>query len=148
MMTVVLFWGSKVNGISGWLNLGFLNFQPVELAKLAVILILAKYFSNRNIEIWQFKHILISGLYAAIPIGLAILQPDLGGAAVIFGIWFCMLLLAGLRFKQFVLLIVIFSLIGGLAWQYFLKPYQKTRLISFSPAVRIGREVNITPDRL
>lgn len=131
MMTVVLFWGSKVNGISGWLNLGFLNFQPVELAKLAVILILAKYFSNRNIEIWQFKHILISGLYAAIPIGLAILQPDLGGAAVIFGIWFCMLLLAGLRFKQFVLLIVIFSLIGGLAWQYFLKPYQKTRLISF-----------------
>jgi len=131
MMTVVLFFGTKVNGISGWLNLGFLNFQPVELAKLAVILILAKYFSNRNIEIWQFKHVLVSGLYAAIPMGLAILQPDLGGAAVIFGIWFCMLLLAGLRFKQFVLLIVIFSLIGGLAWQYFLKPYQKTRLLSF-----------------
>jgi len=131
MMVSVLFLGTKVNGISGWLNLGFFNFQPVELAKLAVILILAKYFSNRNIEIWQFKHILISGLYAAIPAGLAILQPDLGGAAVIFGIWFCILLLAGLRFKQFVLLLVIFSLVGALSWQYFLKPYQKTRLLSF-----------------
>lgn len=131
MMVLVLFLGTRVNGISGWLNLGFFNFQPVELAKLAVILILAKYFSNRNIEIWQLKHILVSGLYAAIPAGLAVLQPDLGGAAIIFGIWFCVLLLAGLRFKQFILLLVIFSLVGALSWQYFLKPYQKTRLVSF-----------------
>jgi rod shape determining protein RodA len=131
MMGLVLFFGTKVNGITGWLHLGFFNFQPVELAKLAVILILAKYFSNRNIEIWQFKHILISGMYAAIPAILAILQPDLGGAAIIIGIWFCVLLLAGLRLKQFLLLLLIFAILLTLSWQYFLKPYQKTRLISF-----------------
>jgi rod shape determining protein RodA len=131
MMVLVLFFGTKVNGITGWLNLGFFNFQPVELAKLAVILILAKYFSNRNIEIWQFKHILISGMYAAIPAILAILQPDLGGAAIIIGIWFCVLLLAGLRLKQLLLLLLIFAIIGTLSWQYVLKPYQKVRLMSF-----------------
>ena len=87
LLVAVLLFSHKIRGTAGWFNFGDINFAPVELAKFAVILILAKYFSRRHVEIRNIKHIFISGFYALVPFILVLLQPDFGSAMIIFFIW-------------------------------------------------------------
>src|SRR3990167_1268818 len=63
LLTLVV-WGSISNGSKSWFNLGLFSFQPVDMMKLVLILVLAKYFSRRHVEIKDVKHIFISGFYA------------------------------------------------------------------------------------
>jgi rod shape determining protein RodA len=72
--------GQVSNGAQSWFNFGGIFLQPVDMMKLVLILVLAKYFSRRHVEIKNFKHIFISGLYALIPFVLVFLQPDFGSA--------------------------------------------------------------------
>src|SRR6185503_13209705 len=79
--------GRAVKGAKSWFVLGGLGIEPVEFAKLALIIVLAKYFSRRHIEIRNIRHIFVSGIYAGIVFGLVALQPDFGSAVIIFIIW-------------------------------------------------------------
>jgi rod shape determining protein RodA len=88
--------GQTIKGAQSWLTLGGFVFQPTDLVKLILILILAKYFSRRHVAIAQTKHILVSGLYALVPFVLIFLQPDFGSAIVIFAIWLGLVLVAKL----------------------------------------------------
>src|SRR3989344_6601009 len=72
----LLIFGETTRGIQGWFRLGPVAFQPSDLAKLVLIIILAKYFSRRHIEIRNIRHILVSGIYAFIIFVLIFLQPD------------------------------------------------------------------------
>lgn len=114
-----------------WLSVGGLSIQPVEFVKLLVIIILAKYFTRRHIEIARIRHIIISGLYAFVPFVLVFLQPDLGSAMIIFFIWLGMVLASGISKKH---LLIVFSL-GLIAfmglWFFVLADYQKARITSF-----------------
>jgi len=84
MLVAVLFFGIDVNGAHSWFRVGGVSFQPSDLAKVIILLILAKYFSRRHIEIADVKHIIVSGLYAFAIFTLIFLQPDFGSAIVIF----------------------------------------------------------------
>lgn len=130
-LLLILFLLGTTRGIHGWLDLGALSIQPVEPVKLILILILAKYFSRRHIEIAHVKHILISGLYALILFSLVLLQPDFGGALVIASIWFGMVLLSGISKKHLLGVFLIGLLSGLFLWTYVFKDYQKQRLVTF-----------------
>jgi len=123
--------GHTSNGAKSWFNFGFFSFQPVDMVKVIVVLILAKYFSRRHVEIAQTRHLLISGLYAFIPFILVFLQPDFGSAMIILIVWFGMALISGLGRKQ----LLILSSIGLIAflslWLFVFKPYQKARIMNF-----------------
>jgi len=128
---LVLFFGQTSRGATGWFNLGFFSLQPVEFVKIILLLVLAKYLSSRHLEIWQFKYLFTSGIYAFLPVGLVLLQPDLGGAIILCLIWFFLVLASGIRWNQIFLLLIIFILVIALAWGFLLKPYQRTRIINF-----------------
>ena len=99
--------GETVRGATSWFQLGLVNVQPVEPVKLILILVLAKYFSRRHTEIAHLRHLLIPAMYAFALFALVLLQPDFGGALVIFLLWLGMVLLSGNSKKH---LAVIFSL--------------------------------------
>src|SRR3989344_526114 len=123
--------GTVVKGAQSWFDFGPFSVQPVEPVKLILILILAKYFSRRHIEIAHIRHILISGFYAFVLFILVLLQPDFGGALVIAFIWFGMVMLSGISKKHFLTVLLIGALSGLFLWAYVFKDYQKQRLFTF-----------------
>lgn len=131
LLTLLFVTGKAVKGAQSWFDFGFFSLQPVEPIKLVLILILAKYFSRRHIEIAHIRHILVSGVYALILFVLVLLQPDFGGAIVIFCIWLGMVLLSGISKKHLLAVFLIGALSGLFLWTYVFKEYQKQRLITF-----------------
>jgi rod shape determining protein RodA len=117
-----------IRNTRSWIVLGPVQFQPVELAKIALILVLAGYFSRRHAEIGQWRHLLFSFVIFAIPAGLTLLQPDLGSASILFAIWFGYLLVSGLPRRWLIASVVIIAIGGLVGWHWFLKPYQKERI--------------------
>jgi rod shape determining protein RodA len=110
---------------------GSYGFEPGDPIKLVVILLLAKYFSRRHIEIANIRHILVSGFYALIIFVLIFLQPDFGSALIIFCIWFGMVFASGISRKHLMAVLLVGAVLFGGAWLYVLKPYQKDRIINF-----------------
>src|SRR4030065_650058 len=82
MLLILFGWGHVAKGAQSWFKVGSFAFQPADAMKLLLVLILAKYFSRRHVEIAHFRHIIISGIYAAIPFVLVLLQPDFGSAMI------------------------------------------------------------------
>lgn len=123
--------GSVVKGSQSWFNLGGFSFQPVDFMKLVLVLILAKYFSRRHVEIRNFKHIFISGFYAFIPFVLVFLQPDFGSAMVIFFIWLGMVLISGISKKHLLIVFGVASLCFLILWSFVFQTYQKNRIENF-----------------
>lgn len=127
----VLFFGVEVKGTTGWINFGFFSIQPVEFAKIALVIWLARYFSDHANEFHYFKHIFVSGLATAVFIGLVALQPDLGSAMVLFGTWVVLLLFTGIRRKHFLWLLGAFVVLVVVSWFFLLQPYQQSRMLTF-----------------
>jgi rod shape determining protein RodA len=76
--------GSVFTGAQSWFSLGFFAFQPTDFAKLVLVLLLAKYFFKRHIEINKLKHLFVSGVYMLIIFIFLFKQPDLGSALIVF----------------------------------------------------------------
>lgn len=122
---------TAVRGARAWINFGLFAIEPAEIMKVVLIFILAKYFSRRHIEIADIKHIIISGIYAAIPLLLIFLQPDMGSAIIFAAIWLGMVLVSGVSKKHLALVLLLVIILFALAWFYMLAPYQKARIITF-----------------
>lgn len=123
--------GRVAKGAQSWFSIGGYSFQPADLMKLALIIVLAKYFSRRHVEIANIRHIIVSGVYALIPFILVVLQPDFGSAMVLFAIWLGMVLVSGISKKHLLVVFGVGLLSFLLAWNLVFKPYQKARIINF-----------------
>lgn len=123
--------GSTAKGAQSWFEVGLFSFQPTDFAKISLIIILAKYFSRRHVEIGHFKHILVSGIYAAIPFVLVLIQPDFGNAIIIFFIWLGMVLVSGISRKHIALVFGLGVAAIAIMWVLVFAPYQKARIVSF-----------------
>ena len=123
--------GQVTRGVVSWFQFGAFAFQPSDPAKLVIILILSKYFSRRHIEIKNLRHILVSGVYALLIFILVFLQPDFGGAMVILGIWFGMVLVSGISKKHLAFVAVLGTITLAILWMFVFAPYQKARIVSF-----------------
>jgi len=131
LLGILFVLGSAFQGAQSWFSFGGFTIQPADPAKIILILLLAKYFSRRHIEIAHIRHILVSGFYALVPFVLILLQPDFGSAMIIFFIWVGMIMVSGVSKKHLLLL-------GGLAavaflilWQVGFNEYQKARVLTF-----------------
>ncbi len=131
LLLSLFFIGTISKGAQSWLNLGFFNVQPAEVAKLVLILILAKYFSRRHVEIRNIRHIIVSGAYAFLIFVLVLVQPDFGSAMIIFLIWFGMVMVSGLSKKHLLAVILMGVLAFTFMWTAILQPYQKARIMTF-----------------
>jgi rod shape determining protein RodA len=142
----VLILGEVIRGTKGWFNLSWFNFQPVEFAKLALIIFLAKYFSHGAHEIFKLKHTLVSGFFAGVLVVLVLLQPDFGSALILFLLWFGMLFLIGIKRSHLLILFLLVAVLLAGAWFFVFEDYQKARIISFiNPASDpLGRGYNIS----
>jgi rod shape determining protein RodA len=131
LLVLVFFIGDITLGAQSRINFGFFSLQPSDPAKLALIIVLAKYFSKRHIEIAHFKHIFISGLYAGLLFVLIFKEPDFGSALIIFGIWLGMVLVSGISLRHLAVVGIIGTLSFGLLWSFALRDYQKERITTF-----------------
>ena len=131
----LLFWtyffGITSSGSQRWINLYFINLQPSELMKIFIILCLAKYFHRMRLEnVNSVYTILTSLIIIMMPMGLVIVQPDLGTAVLISISGIAVLWFAGINYKYFIYTVLgfVISLQFIIA---FLKPYQKLRVLTF-----------------
>ena len=130
LLVAVLFFGKRLNGAKSWFALGYFNFQPSEIAKLASIVLLARYLSEESRTYLIFKDFLMAGLIMGIPMFLIILQPDMGTTITFLPPLILLMFLAGMRYKLIFLAIVSGVATLPLFW-LFLKPYQKARILTF-----------------
>jgi rod shape determining protein RodA len=126
----LLIWGITIRGTTGWIGLGLFNLQPVEIAKLIMIIFLASFLAIKQTYLSIFAKIGVSIILIAIPILLILKQPDFGSASIIIGIWAIMLFASGINKKALIGLILAGVIISSSGW-FMLKPYQKERLVNF-----------------
>jgi len=131
LLLLVLFFGETVRGTQGWFRLGNLSFQPVEIAKITLVLYLATLFSRyaHGRLTWRVFGTSAGavGLYAA----LILFQPDFGSAMVVLGVWAILCLFAGLPRWAWLIIPSVCLVLSLLLWNFGLKPYQRDRLTTF-----------------
>jgi len=124
-------YGITASGSQRWINLYFINLQPSELMKIAIIVCFAKYYHRTQVsDVNSFKNLLLPMAILIVPIVLVISQPDLGTSILIALSGLVVLWLAGLNIKYFIYssLVFIISMPFVIA---FLEPYQKIRILTF-----------------
>jgi len=131
LLALVLFVGRVTSGSQRWLALGPISFQPSELAKIVIVLVLAKFFSERS----DFKEYRLRDLWqpfmlTALPCFLILKEPDLGTALFLALISISMVLIARVRWRSLLLLAGSFGLSAPVIW-FGLKEYQQKRVLSF-----------------
>lgn len=125
------FFAPIIKGTRGWYKIWFLSFDPIEPTKIVFIMLLAKYFSMRHVEMYKFRHIIFSGIYTLLATILVFIKPDLGGTLIFLLIWLGVLFISGIKINHFLILSLCFILVATMAWMFLLKDYQKDRVTAF-----------------
>ncbi len=132
LLVAVLFGGRIVNGSQRWLDLGPLNVQPSELAKLAVILLFARILARRSPSApVGLRDLIVPGILIAIPAALILKQPDLGTTLIVCIVSASFLVVTRVRIFSFLLLAAFGIGAITVAWLFFLHDYQKERVFTF-----------------
>ena len=131
LLIYVLFLGTSAGGARRWISLGAFNLQPSEFAKVGVALVLAKFFGENRRGAPTTGDLLIAGLLAALPLILIAREPDLGTAVTVLPIFLGIAYVAGMRMRIIGILAVVAVIAVPVAWNYALKPYQKSRVEMF-----------------
>jgi len=151
LLVVVEVKGHIGMGAQRWINLGFFVLQPSELMKITLILALARYFHSLPAEeIGKIRSLILPALMALAPIGLVLMQPNLGTALLLAGVTGTLFFVAGVRKWKFAAL---FATGGGslpLIWTYYMHDYQKKRVLTFldPEADKLGTGYNITQSKI
>jgi rod shape determining protein RodA len=150
LLISVLILGESIRGTRGWFRVAGFSFQPVEFAKLGLILMLAYIVAHFGRRFEQPLFFIGTACVAGLPIVLIMLQPDLGSAIILGLIWLSLMLLVKVKRLHMALLVVAVVLASTLAWFFFLKDYQKDRLRNFINPERDrgGSGYNVTQSRI
>ncbi len=136
-------------GAQRWIDMAGFRFQPSELAKLFLILVVAKYMADHEEQMSRWRFLAISFLIVAGPVALVYLQPDLGTTIVLTATWGVMALAAGMKLRD-TLIIAVLVILGS--WLLFpsLRPYQQERILTFLDPGRdpLGAGYNVTQARI
>lgn len=132
LLLAVLVMGKSTMGATRWLQLGFISFQPSELMKIVIIMVYARYFNNITVSGGMtVKDLLYPFLILGVPALMIMKQPDLGTAILVVLIAFSMILYVGIRIRSVVLLLLSAIPAVLLGWQFYLRDYQKLRILNF-----------------
>lgn len=144
VLVMVLVQGSMGKGAQRWLEMGGLRFQPSEIMKLAVPMMIASYFSNKNLPP-SFKDVLVASVLVLIPMLLIVKQPDLGTALLVGSAGFFVIYFAGLPWKWLAATAVAGMVAAPLVFYYGMHEYQRQRVLTlFNPGEdRLGSGYHI-----
>ncbi|HEY3448010.1 MAG TPA: rod shape-determining protein RodA [Myxococcales bacterium] len=133
LLVGVLLKGHSAMGARRWLDLGPMHLQPSELMKIAIILVLARFYHEdaRHKEGYSLYHLWLPALLILIPVALVMKQPDLGTAMMIAAVAGSLVIFGKVRWKSLAILVAVFVAGASLAWTHVLKDYQKRRVTSF-----------------
>ena len=130
MLVLVMFFGTTVNGSQRWLRIpGIFSFQPSEIMKLMVPMILAWYFHDRHLPP-RMKHLFWAGVMIAVPVLLIARQPDLGTALIIGASGLLVLFLAGISWR-YIITVIGAAVVSSPALWFVLRDYQQGRILTF-----------------
>ena len=142
-LAAVLAMGQMMHGAQRWISLRFFPFQPSELAKVLIIITLAKFLADHEGQMNRFRFVLLSLAHVALPMVLIYLQPDLGMAAILGLVWLAMALMAGMRLSHLGLLGVAGAISAPLIWNL-LEDYMRRRFLLFlNPALEPEARYNL-----
>ena len=130
-LIALFFFAPEIRGVQRWYKLGPVSIDPIEFMKIILIILLAKYFSMRHIEMYRVRHILLSGFYVFLPSALTFFQPDFGSIIILIALWLGVLIVSGIKLRHFLILSLSLLLVLSLSWLFLMKDYQKERVISF-----------------
>ncbi len=130
LLTLVLFVGTEVYGASRWLSLFGIRLQPSEFAKLAVILVVARYWARPGRMMNEPLDVILSLMMAGVPLILIVRQPDLGTAATLVPIVIGILFVGGVRLKYLMILLLLGLLLLPVVW-IGMGEYQRERIMVF-----------------
>jgi rod shape determining protein RodA len=131
LLLAVMFGGKMVSGSRRWLPLGPLSFQPAELTKIAIILVLARYFSRRlPSQPLRLKDLVVPVALVLLPVLLIVKQPDLGSGILVLLVAMSMILFVGVNWRTLAWSSLTVVLLSPVIW-YFLKDYQRQRVLTF-----------------
>ncbi len=144
VLILVLIQGSMGKGAQRWLEMGSFRFQPSELMKIAVPMMIASYFSNRTLPP-SFKEIVVAFILVLVPMLLIVKQPDLGTALLVGSAGFFVIYFAGLPWKWLIASVVGVMVAAPLVFYYGMHDYQRQRVLTlFNPeADRLGSGYHI-----
>ncbi|MFA6017920.1 MAG: FtsW/RodA/SpoVE family cell cycle protein [Patescibacteria group bacterium] len=131
LLIAVLLFGRTLNGSTGWFVVGGFAFQPVEFMKVALVVVFAWYCSQKAMRRFSWRDLAMSGILVAIPVTLLMLQPDLGGAALLVGAWAIFILFAGIRVPQILAVCGLVLCVVSAGWFGVFDQYQKDRVLTF-----------------
>ena len=127
----LIFLGTEIRGVKGWYKIGPFSFDPVPFSAIFLIILLSKYFATRHVETKRFRPIFFSFFYLLFPLILVLAQPDLGSSLVLIFVWLGIVIFSGIELRHFLILCLVFLLLVVFGWQFWLKDYQKERIMSF-----------------
>ena len=130
LLLAVLLIGEMGKGAQRWLDLGIVRFQPSEMMKIAVPMMVAWFLSDAALPPTRWR-LLISALLIGIPVVMVIKQPDLGTAVLIASAGFFALFLAGLRWRLLLGIAIVGAALAYPVWHYVLHDYQRDRVHTF-----------------
>jgi len=129
LLILVLYIGDIGKGAQRWLDLGIVRFQPSELMKLAVPMVLAWYFSEKSLPP-EYSRVFVACLIIIIPVVLIIKQPDLGTSLLVAAAGFGVIFIAGINWRWIVGFAFLGSISTPILW-HFMHDYQKQRVLTF-----------------
>ena len=131
MLILVLIIGETRSGSQRWLHFFGINFQPTELAKIGIVIALAKYFyEEAGYEEFKLRDLWKPFLLVAIPAALIVKEPDLGSALILLIVSFSIMLFVRIKTRSLIILVLVFLIAMPFAW-FNLKEYQQKRILSF-----------------
>ncbi len=134
LLIVTYFIAPAVHGARSWIPLGPFKMQPSEFMQAALIIFFSYFFAAKHISIANIKTIAASFVFFFIPTVLVALQPNLGTAIIMFGIWFGYLLVSEMPAKYVGGAVLILAVVGVFMWHFGFASYQKARIIGlFNP---------------
>src|SRR2546423_6824795 len=149
LLVYLLVWGKLTANVKSWIHIGSFQFQPSEFMKIFTALMLARYFDRHESAYLNARSFIRAMAIIALPVGLIIVQPDFGTAATFFPLVAVAMFFGGIRWKVWVVMILIALLVAGLGWGV-LKTYQKERILTFLDPNRdpLGKGYQVTQAKI
>ncbi|MEO8216336.1 MAG: rod shape-determining protein RodA [Acidobacteriota bacterium] len=132
LLAYLVVWGKATAHVRSWIQLpGNFQFQPSEFMKIFTALVLAKYFDSNDRAYLNFRTFFMIMLIVGAPMALIVIQPDFGTAATFTPLLAAAMFFGGIKPRYWIIATLIVAIALPSAWFFFLKPYQKERIMIF-----------------
>jgi rod shape determining protein RodA len=131
LLVYLLLWGKVTAHVRSWIHIGGFQFQPSEFMKIFTALMLAKFFDSNDRAYLNLRSFIIAMSIIGAPVCLIIIQPDFGTAATFAPLVAVAMFFGGIRWRVWAAMLLVVVIALPLGWTYFLKPYQKERIMIF-----------------